>query len=91
MFAISISLEKDLGRMLKADGLIAALALGTLALGTLPSVAVTRIVFTITTKAGFGFLAWRYQLSINERTYMIKKLRLVFGANKRKQHNPKCE
>lgn len=81
MFVISIWLERNMGRTLKQEALIVALALAVLALGTLPSNTVARIIFTIISMACFGFIAWRYQLSLNERKYALKKLTLSFGAN----------
>lgn len=81
MFVVSTWLQNGLGRTLKQEGLIVALALLALALGTLPSDAIARIIFTTITMACFGFLAWRYQLSFSERTYAQRKLTLFFRAN----------
>lgn len=79
MFVISMWLESGLGRTLKPDALIVVLALAALALGTILSDAIARAIFTTLTLACFGFLAWRYQLSSNERAYAQKKL-TFFGV-----------
>lgn len=78
MFVISTWLEKDLRRTLKQVVLIAFLALAALVLGSLLADAIARILYFTLSMTCFGFIAWRFQLSLDERTYIRGKLTLFF-------------
>jgi len=79
MFVMSAWLENDLRHMLKQEALIVALALAVLVAGTIPAGLVVRILFAIIVLACFGFLAWRYLLSPDERAFLRSKRPYIFG------------
>lgn len=77
MILISIWLENDLRHALKKDGLIIALALPALALGASLMDTIVKVEFVTITMLLFGVIIWRYQLSISERVYVKKKIRVI--------------
>jgi O-antigen/teichoic acid export membrane protein len=81
LFVMSTWLENDLGRPLKQDALIFALALVVLTLGCWVDGTAMRIVFVTVVTATFVLLAWRHLLSVDERAFVHRKLPWVFGLD----------
>jgi O-antigen/teichoic acid export membrane protein len=74
LFAMSASLEGELGGTLKKDGMIFAAALIVLALGCWPGAILSKIVFSAVVLLCFVWFAWRHLLSADERATVNSRL-----------------
>ena len=81
LFVISACLENDLSQTLKQDARIFSLALGTLALGSLPHGTALRIAILTVVMACFVILAWHHLLSGDERAFVHRKMLGFFGVD----------
>jgi O-antigen/teichoic acid export membrane protein len=82
LFAMATWLENDLKRTIKRNALIVTLGLITLGIGAFISGGVLmRVAFAIIVMVCFVFLGWHFMLASDERAFVSKRLRSLWGPN----------